>query len=409
MRFLVRLLAVLLLTVLIVVAGAWAVVAFTDLPGRVATSGFNESHPELWLEARGARLHGDLLGLRVDGLSLAERAGKDALVRLDRFDAALGALPSADVVSVDHVDVEGLHVRLTDATLPVLQRALAGAPSVTPPEVRPGALVRLGRLRVTGASFAWRAPGQVLEVPGLDLTASGVLGTKADLDITAALAGLTTGSADASLALGRLALRAAIKADPATRTTEATFTEGSLESLAVAGWQVEGLSLARLAVAGQGLTGSLDLQGLGARRVAGPAFELSDVLVALKGTGGVAGAEISAFTLTSPRLSLRAKGLARPSLGFTAPGLAVSAEGGFEAQPAALLPQACAGVSRASGTFKLEGDALKGGLTLQGLEITAVTAAGERRLGRVSAALTGASDVAALVTELCAEAGRSEP
>jgi len=367
MGWIFRWLGILLLTVLVLLGALWAVAVFTDLPARVVTTGFNEEHGELWLETRGARLHPDLMGVHLDGLALSERAKKDALVQVERVDAALGAWPSDDLVSVEHLDVDGLRVDLDPRRVATL-RALT-SPVTAPPETsRKAGLVRLGRVRLRDASLAWRDPARPVDARGLDVELRGVLGSSGDLTLTGAVASLVAGP-----------------------------------------WTAEGLRLGELALAWSGLQGSLVLKDLAAARLAGPRLALVDARLALEAAGGVAGLTLTRLELVSPGLGVRLSGSARLALGLMSRGLDVSLQGTFEATPAALLPEACGAVSRAAGSFRLGGDVLKGGLALQALEIVATTAEGERRLTRDGGVLAQAASVGALAAELCAEAGARTP
>ena len=366
MRWIFRVLGILLCSVLLLVVATWAVVVFTDVPARALSSGFNDSNGGLWLETRGARLHPDLMGFRVQGASLSERAKKDPLVQFERLDAELGALPSDELISLDHVDLEGLRVELDAERLPAL-RALSG-PSEPSTPGKPGGLLRLGRLRVTDAALTWHDPVHPAAVTGLDLELKGVLGATGDLSLSGAAKTLTVGT-----------------------------------------WSVEGLRLDDLALTWSGLQGALRLGGLSAGRLAGPGLELTDARVGLEAAGGIAGAQVTRLTLTSPRLSATLTGHARPSIGFTSQGLEVVVEATFEASPAELLPTTCTGISRATGRFRLAGDVTRGPLRLESLEVTATGPAGPRTLSRANVPLAGVTGPGPLAAALCAEAGTAAP
>lgn len=368
MRWILRVLGTLLLAVAILVGAAWAVLVFTGLAGRFATTGFNESNQELWLETQGARLHGDLLGVTIEGLSLAARTKKDPMVRLARFDAALGALPSADLVSLDHIDLEGLRIDLDATRLAPLQAFVERetAPSAEPS--KPAPLVRLGRLRLRDASFAWRAEGQAVLLKGLDLEVKGVLGATTDLALTMALEAVEAGR-----------------------------------------WTTERLGLKELAVGWQGLRGTLRLDGLSVKRLAGPGVEVTDATLSLEAEGGVTGVQVTKAALASPRLSALVDGHARPSFGLSGQGLEVVLQGTLEADPNALLPGACPGVSHASGRFRAAGDPTRGGLALESLALTLTTPDGPREVTRSGVPLADRASLASLVAGLCAEAGAGAP
>jgi|GEM_PF-4335801 len=367
MRWILRGLGILLLTALILVGAAWAVLVFTDLPARLATAGFNEENPELWLEARSARLHGDLLGVTVEGVALAERTKKAPIVHLDRFDAALGALPSDALVSVDHADLEGLHVEIDATNLPALQELVRSQAATTEPS-KPSPLVRLGRLRLQDASFVWRGPADSVELKDLDLELKGVVGATIDLTLTLALA-----------------------------------------AVEARGWTTDGVRLDELALSWQGLGGKLRLDGLSVGHLAGPGFELTDATLGLAAEGGVTGLQLTRATLTSASLSAALDGHAKPTFGLTGQGLEVVLQGTLEAAPAALLPGTCPGVTHASGRFRVVGDPTKGGLALESLALSLTTPAGVREVTRTGVSLADRASLGALLARVCAEAGVGAP
>jgi hypothetical protein len=406
MRWIFRLLLLLPLVALGLLALAWALLVHTDAPAHVVTTGFNDENTRLWLEARTARLHGDLMGLRIEDLSLAERTRTQPMVRVERFDASLSALPTDDLVDIDRVEVSGLDIDLDVACLPALQE-FAIRKAEPPKPGGPAPSVRFGRLVLTDASFAWRGAASSVEIPDLDLELSGVTGPATDVTLAASLAGATIGAASTAVKLGKLKLDGSLKGST-EGSGELKLDAVALESVEAGAWRIGGLALGETTLTLQGLGGRLVLGALGLRSLTGPDFDLADATLSLDATGGLAGVELTRAALSSPRLSITLDGTAKPTLGLTGSGLEVKLQGSFQVEPAALLPKACAGVTRASGRFLVTGGS-KGGLKLDSLTLTMTGADGDHEFTRSGVALTEGAVVRALFSELCSTVGTGAP
>lgn len=406
MRWIFRLLLLLPLTALGLLALAWALLVHTDAPARVVTTGFNDENARLWLEARTGRLHGDLMGLRIEGLSLAERTRNQPMVRFERFDVRLSALPTDDLVSVEHVALNGLAVNLDAACLPALQE-LASRKAEPPQPGQPAPSVRFGKLVLADASFAWRDGPSAVDLADLDLELAGVTGPSTDVTFTANLAGAAIATSAAAVTLGKLRLEGSLKG----RTEgagELKLATGTLESVEAGAWRLGELTLGGTTLTVQGLGGRLALDKLGVGSLTGPDFDLADATLSLEAAGGLAGVELTRAALSSPRLSVTLDGTAKPTFGLAGSGLAVKLQGTFQAEPSALMPGPCAGVARATGRF-LVTSGPKGDLTLDSLAVTVAGADGAHEHTRSGVALTDGAGVRALLGELCATADTRAP
>jgi len=400
-----RLLTPLVGLALALVVLAWVLLTQTGVVARFASAGFNEGQADLFLEMADVRLDAGLLGARVEGLAVRDKASGDALVSLDHAHARLAGLPASDFVSVDDVEVRGVRVRVDRAGvghLEKLRRERQATREAGEEGTGRPARVRLGRVHVEDVDVSVRLPEATTELEDLAVDLSGMAGPEVALDLTLRLPRAEVSAKGGRVALADLSLHGVVEAKATDLMGGVQMDQLTLARLEAPGVTLEGLSLTGLEASMRGLVGEVTITDLALARAAvaglGP---LEDLHLDAKASGGVTGVSVPSFSLRTGDQRLDASGAAMLRLGLSGKSLPLDGEGRFDLRPERLFPSVCAGTARLEGSFRLGGDLLKGAPRLTRLDATLTGPEGPRELHLEDLPLAGAADGAALLDALC--------